>query len=217
MNRLAERLDPRLDEIPHFHELTEAETVALEVLDAELKDLENNMTLSNTTETQINRREAEFGVISDLSKTIEQRRAVLIAKLRGQGTTTPAAVLNIAASFDFGEISIDESSTPYTVRIVFEEFRGIPPNMADFIAALEEIKPAHLVFEYVYKYNTWGDYKGFHKTIGEWEEMGMTWGWIKTYQPEDGTTESYNQLQQLAAQVAGTIRKAVNRVNGLHI
>lgn len=217
MNRLAERLDPRLDEIPTFHELTEAESFEFDHIREIIDEAELNMTLSHTTESKIEDREYEFGVISDPSKPIEQRRAVLIAKLRGQGTTTPAAVLNIAASFDFGEISIDESSTPYTVRIVFEEFRGVPPNMADFIAALEKIKPAHLVFEYVYKYNTWGDYKSFHKTIGEWEEMGMTWGWIKTYQPEDGTTESYNQLQQLAAQVAGTIRKAVNRVNGLHI
>lgn len=217
MNRLAERLDPRLDEIPTFHELTEAETFEFDHVREIIDEAEQNMTLSHTTESKIEDREYEFGVVSDPSKPIEQRRAVLIAKLRGQGTTTPAAVLNIAASFDFGEISIDESSAPYTVRIVFEEFRGIPPNMADFIAALEEIKPAHLVFEYVYKYNTWGDYKSFHKTIGEWEEMGMTWGWIKTYQPEEGTTESYNQLQQLAAQVAGTIRKAVNRVNGLHI
>lgn len=217
MNRLAERLDPRLDEIPTFHELTEAETFEFDHVREIIDEAEQNMTLSHTTESKIEDREYEFGVVSDPAKPIEQRRAVLIAKLRGQGTTTPAAVLNIAASFDFGEISIDESSAPYTVRIVFEEFRGIPPNMADFIAALEEIKPAHLVFEYVYKYNTWGDYKSFHKTIGEWEEMGMTWGWIKTYQPEDGTTESYNQLQQLAAQVAGTIRKAVNRVNGLHI
>lgn len=217
MNRLAERLDPRLDEIPTFHELTEAENFEIDHIREIIDEAEQNMTLSHTTESKIEDREYEFGVISDPSKPIEQRRAVLVAKLRGQGTTTPAAVLNIAASFDFGEISIDESSAPYTVRIVFEEFRGIPPNMADFIAALEEIKPAHLVFEYVYKYNTWGDYKSFHKTIGEWEEMGMTWGWIKTYQPEEGTTESYNQLQQLAAQVAGTIRKAVNRVNGLHI
>lgn len=217
MNRLAKRLDPRLDEIPTFHELTEAENFEIDHIREIIDEAELNMTLSHTTESKIEDREYEFGVVSDPSKTIEQRRAVLIAKLRGQGTTTPSAVLNIAASFDFGEISIDESSTPYTVRIVFEEFRGVPPNMADFIAALEEIKPAHLVFEYVYKYNTWGDYKSFHKTIGEWEEMGMTWGWIKTYQPEDGTTESYNQLQQLAAQVAGTIRKAVNRVNGLHI
>lgn len=217
MNRLAERLDPRLDEIPTFHELTEAESFEFDHIREIIDEAELNMTLSHTTESKIEDREYEFGVISDPSKPIEQRRAVLVAKLRGQGTTTPAAVLNIAASFDFGEISIDESSAPYTVRIVFEEFRGVPPNMADFIAALEEIKPAHLVFEYVYKYNTWGDYKSFHKTIGEWEEMGMTWGWIKTYQPEDGTTESYNQLQQLAAQVAGTIRKAVNRVNGLHI
>lgn len=215
MNRLAKRLDPRLDDIALFHELTEAESLEIEHLYGELADLEANMTLTNTTMTAIDRREAEFGVASDPKKPLEQRRAVLVAKLQGQGVTTSSVIMNIAATFDFGEISIDEASKPYTVRIVFEEFRGVPPNIADFIAAIEEIKPAHIAFEYVYKYNTWGDYKSFHKTIGEWKAMGMTWGGIKVYQPEEGA-ETQNKLQALAAEVAATIRKAVNRVNGLH-
>lgn len=206
MNRLAERLDPRLDEIPHFHELTEAETVALEVLDAELKDLENNMTLSNTTETQINRREAEFGVISDPSKPIEQRRAVLVAKLRGQGTTTPEFIRSVAASYQYGEVSVDETSAPYTVQIIFESVIGIPPNMDDFVKTIEEVKPAHLVFEYVYKYNTWDMIEAFEKTWDEWEALDITFDGLMTYHENDTSAATIVQS------VANTIRKAVNRI-----
>ena len=101
VNRIAARLDPRLDKITHFHELTEAESVALDKLDDEVKELEANMTLTNTTLSQIARREAEFGVASDNTKPIVQRRAVLIAKLRGQGTTTPAFIRKVAASFEY--------------------------------------------------------------------------------------------------------------------
>ena len=215
MNRLAERLDPRLDEIPTFHELTEAENFEIDHIREIIDEAELNMTLSHTTESKIEDREYEFGVISDPSKTIEQRRAVLIAKLRGQGTTTPAAVLNIAASFDFGEISIDESSTPYTVRIVFEEFRGVPPNMADFIAALEEIKPAHLVFEYVYKYNTWDDLEAYHKTWDEWEAINITFDGLLTYSEDD---EEDATLTRILSDVQRTLRKAVAKLgsNKLH-
>ncbi|MED9781146.1 MAG: putative phage tail protein [Peptococcaceae bacterium] len=203
VNRIAERLDPRLDKITHFHELTEAESVALDKLDDEVKELEANMTLTNTTLSQIARREAEFGVASDNTKPIVQRRAVLIAKLRGQGTTTPALIRNVAASFEYGEVSVDESSAPYTVRIIFESVIGIPPNMEDFIRTIEEVKPAHLVFEYVYRYNTWDMIEAFEKTWDEWEALDITFEGLMTYHEDDTETTS------IAKSVANTLRKAV--------
>lgn len=203
VNRIAARLDPRLDKITHFHELTEAESVALDKLDDEVKELEANMTLTNTTLSQIARREAEFGVASDNTKPIVQRRAVLIAKLRGQGTTTPAFISNVAASFEYGEVSVDESSAPYTVRIIFESVIGIPPNMEDFIRTIEEVKPAHLVFEYVYRYNTWDMIEAFEKTWDEWEALDITFEGLMTYHEDDTETTS------IAKSVANTLRKAV--------
>lgn len=203
VNRIAERLDPRLDKITHFHELTEAESVALDKLDDEVKELEANMTLTNTTLSQIARREAEFGVASDNTKPIVQRRAVLIAKLRGQGTTTPAFIRNVAASFEYGEVSVDESSAPYTVRIIFESVIGIPPNMEDFIRTIEEVKPAHLVFEYVYRYNTWDMIEAFEKTWDEWEALDITFEGLMTYHEDD------TEATRIATSVANTLRKAV--------
>ncbi len=206
MNRIAKRLDPRLDEIACFHELTEAESKGLDDMDDALADMESNMSLSGTTETNIARREAWFGVTPDEAKPLEQRRAVLIAKLRGQGTTTPEFIRNVAASFQYGEVSVDETSAPYTVRIVFESVMGVPPNMSDFIAALEEVKPAHIVFNYTYKYNTWDDFEAFHHTWDEWEAIHVTWDELMTYSEDDAGTQS------LAVSVAKTIRKAVRTI-----
>lgn len=206
MNRIAKRLDPRLDEITHFHELTEAESKGLDDMDEALADMESNMSLAGTTETNIARREAWFGVTPDEAKPLEQRRAVLIAKLRGQGTTTPEFIRSVAASFEYGEVSVDETSAPYTVRIVFESVMGVPPNMADFIRALEEVKPAHIVFDYQYKYNTWDDFEAFHHTWDEWEAIRVTWDELMTYSEDDAGTQS------LAASVAKTIRKAVRTI-----
>lgn len=206
MNRIAKRLDPRLDEITHFHELTEAESKGLDDMDEALADMESNMSLSGTTETNIARREAWFGVTPDEAKPLEQRRAVLIAKLRGQGTTTPEFIRSVAASFEYGEVSVDETSAPYTVRIVFESVMGVPPNMADFIRALEEVKPAHIVFDYQYKYNTWDDFEAFHHTFDEWAAIHVTWDELMTYSEDDTGAEN------IVASVAKTIRKAVQRI-----
>ena len=206
MNRIAKRLDPRLDEITHFHELTEAESKGLDDMDEALADMESNMSLSGTTETNIARREAWFGVTPDEAKPLEQRRAVLIAKLRGQGTTTPEFIRSVAASFEYGEVSVDETSAPYTVSIVFESVMGVPPNMADFIRALEEVKPAHIVFDYQYKYNTWDDFEAFHHTFDEWAAIHVTWDELMTYSEDDTGAEN------IVASVAKTIRKAVQRI-----
>ena len=206
MNRIANRLDPRLDEISLFHETTEAESKELDVASGEVDDYESNMTLSGTTATCIDRREQEFGVASDPSKPLADRRAVLVAKLRGQGTTTPEFIRNVAASFQYGEVSVDETSAPYVVNIIFESVLGVPPNMNDFIRALEEVKPAHIVFNYTYKYNTWDDFEAFHHTWDEWEAIHVTWDELMTYSEDDAGTQS------LAASVARTIRKAVRTI-----
>lgn len=204
MNRIAKRLDPRLDEITLFHELTNAESLEFDHLNNELAEVESNMTLSGTTLRCIDRREAEFGVASDSKKPIEQRRAVLIAKLRGQGTTTPEFIKNVALSFQYGEVDVVEDEAPYTVRIVFESVLGVPPNMQDFINALEEVKPAHLVFEYVYKYNTWDMLEAFHKTWDEWADVNITFDELMTYR-EDDTQDTFVTLAET------TIRKAVQK------
>lgn len=204
MNRISKRLDPRLDEISLFHDLTEAESKEFDYLNKEYDEIESNMTLSGTTLRCIDRREAEFGVASDSTKPIEQRRAVLIAKLRGQGTTTPEFIKNVALSFQYGEVDVVEDEAPYTVRIVFESVLGVPPNMQDFINALEEVKPAHIVFEYVYKYNTWDMLEAFNKTWDEWADTGVTFDELMTYR-EETTQETFVTL------AATTIRKAVQK------
>ena len=201
MNRLTRRLDPRLDKIDAFRELTDAESVEFEHHDAALKDLESNMTLSGTTASMIDRREAEFGIVSNASKPIEQRRAALVAKFRGQGTTTKAFIKNVALSFEYGDIDIIDDEEPYTVHIIFESVMGVPPNMDDFIETLEAVKPAHIAFVYTYKYNTWDDFEAFHHTFDEWEAIHVTWDELMTYKEDDSVSALQN-----------TIRKAVSKL-----
>ena len=201
MNRLTRRLDPRLDKIDAFRELTDAESVEFEHHDAALKDLESNMTLSGTTESMIDRREAVYGIVSNPSKPIDQRVAVLVAKFRGQGTTTTAFVKNVARSFSYGEIDVIENVRPYVTQIIFSDVLGVPPNMDDFIETLEAVKPAHIEFVYTYKYNTWDDFEAFHHTFDEWEALHLTWDELMTYKEDDSVSALQN-----------TIRKAVSKL-----
>lgn len=186
MNKLTRRLSPLLGKIKLFNELTEAECREFDVADGRLAEVESNMTLSGTTQSQIARREEWYGIVPDESKLLSDRVAVLVSRHRGQGTTTPDFVRNVARSFQYGEIDIDETSEPLTVIISFLNVMGLPPNMTDFKAALSLVAPAHITLEYVYKYLTWDDFESYNKTWDEWEALNLTWDELQVYDGKKG-------------------------------
>lgn len=93
----------------------------------------------------------------------------ITAKLLGQGTVTPALLRHVAASFTNGDVEIIERPEEYRFEVKFVSMAGIPPNMNDLKAAIEAIKPAHLVCGYLILYRTWGDV------------AAMTWGETALY------------------------------------
>ncbi|MDU7245376.1 MAG: putative phage tail protein [Clostridia bacterium] len=182
MNRIAKRLNPLLDEMDIFHELTEAETIELERVDVTLLLAESNMSLLGTTAGTIDRREAEFGLTGDPSKPLSDRVAVLVAQLRGQGTTTPAFIKALARSFQYGEIDVvEDPDMPYIVNIVFQSIYGIPPSLSDFKQALDRVKPAHVIFQYEYRFMTWDEFDGYNKTWDRWDALNLTWDALQEY------------------------------------
>lgn len=113
--------------------------------------------------------EKVYGVASDTTKSLAVRRSAVRAKMRGMGTTTVELVQNVSESFVNGEVAVEEHNDEYRFDIVMLSVIGIPPNMEDLKRAMEEIKPAHLAYEIIIKYNTWGMVK----------DSKMTWGTAK--------------------------------------
>lgn len=97
--------------------------------------------------------ETALGIETDASKSYAYRRERIMSKLRGAGTTTAAMIQNVAESFSNGEVNIVEYNSEYRFEIKFTGTIGMPANMEDLTAAIEEIKPAHLDYSYVYVYN----------------------------------------------------------------
>lgn len=104
--------------------------------------------------------EQELGIISNSSDPPEYRRSRIKGKLRGVGTATVDTVKNIAESYANGEVEIIERPSEYCFDVKFVGNIGVPPNMDDFTAALEDIKPAHLCYQYIYVYIT-------HREVGQ--------------------------------------------------
>lgn len=113
--------------------------------------------------------EKDYGIQTDTEKSDAFRRERIRAKMRGSGTTTKQQLINVASAFAGGEAEIIEHPVESGFTVKFVGMKGVPSNMADLSAAIEEIKPAHLSYDYAYTYNWWDNLKTY------------TWGSLKTH------------------------------------
>lgn len=119
--------------------------------------------------------ERALGITKKAADTTAYRRTRVMSKLRGAGTTTVAMIQTVAESFSNGEVEVIEDSANYRFDIKFVGTVGIPPNMDDLTAAVEEIKPAHLDYDYIIIYRTW-DMIGTYT----WDELAAyTWDQVR--------------------------------------
>ena len=99
--------------------------------------------------------EEEFGIPTNLNFSYEERREVLKVKKRGQETCTKALIKSIAEAFSGGECNVIENTAPYTFTIQFIGVKGIPKNMQGLKDAVDNIKPAHMLYDFKYTYTSW--------------------------------------------------------------
>lgn len=125
--------------------------------------------------------EKALGLTTDASKPLDFRRSRIESKLRSQGVTTKIMIQNVAESFSNGIVEIIEHPERYSFDIKFVSTLGVPSNMDDLIAAIEEIKPAHLAYSFIYTFITWNQVEIYNHTWDEWDEKDLTWDEFETY------------------------------------
>ncbi|WP_442601736.1 putative phage tail protein [Paenibacillus sp. KN14-4R] len=179
---LLEYLPPFYDPIYDFRALVQAEGIEFDDLAIRSESLLDQTSVGFAT-WSLERWEKEFGVRTEAGKPIDQRRSVVISKLRGSGTVTVALIKNVAESYANGEVYVTEQFNDYVVKITFVSQLGIPPNIEDITKALREIIPAHLQIEYSFKYVTYGMLEDSGKTFGQIEVKGLTFGQLETTLP----------------------------------
>lgn len=123
----------------------------------------------STADFSLERWEKELGLEVNNNYDIEYRRNRIISKMRGSGTVTVRLIKSVAESFANAESEIIEHFSEYRFTVKFVGTIGIPPNMDDLRAALEDCKPAHLNFDFEYTYNTHADLARFtHAELARW-------------------------------------------------
>jgi hypothetical protein len=173
---LARYAPPFLAEIRELKAIYETEGYAAGLLEHELSDLLDQCFLSTATRG-LTRWEEVYGLATNMALSYEQRREMLMAKLRGQGTTTVRMIKETAEAFSGGEIEVIEDPSGYHFTVRFIGIKGIPKNMNAFINMLEDIKPAHLSYSFEYRYTTWNELMNGRT----WNNIkGFTWSGVRT-------------------------------------
>ena len=132
------------------------------------------------TDENIQNHEQDVGLTPDPSADIETRRGRVMSRLRGTGTVTKTMMKNVAASFVNGDIEIIEYPSQYCFAVKFTSRTGIPYNIADIQAMVEEIKPAHLAVEYIFTYRLWED---VIDTLQNWTTVkNYTWDEVLVFE-----------------------------------
>ena len=89
-------------------------------------------------------------------RTMEEtrRRARVLAKVKGTGSTTVERLMGIAAAFSTSAVEIVERFDQYRFEIWYTETIGPIQSPEDLAAIVNELKPAHLAWEVKYREET---------------------------------------------------------------
>ncbi|APB77374.1 DUF2313 domain-containing protein [Paenibacillus polymyxa] len=149
--KLMSYLPDYYQEIEEFVQIMDTEDIELDKVNAAIVDTFKQFHPETAT-WGIAYWERDLKITPLPSKPIEQRRSVVISKMRGSGKVSASMIKNVADSYDRGKVDVIVYPAEYRFDIKFIGTLGVPPNLQDLKDAIEEIKPAHLEVRYQFRY-----------------------------------------------------------------
>jgi len=92
--------------------------------------------------------EREYGIETDNSKTLAQRRALLMSRLQNPSAFTPRKVKDFAEALTGVSARVDEHAEPYTFRLYLPIETAFDQMIVDY---MNRLKQAHMTFELRYE------------------------------------------------------------------
>lgn len=173
-----------IKKLPSYYRKSKVMQELMHSLDMEMQRLKEQVSLTENqffvllADKELTEHEKDVGITPEPYADLDTRRGRILSKLRGTGTVTKTMMKNVAASFVNGDIEITEYPSEYLFTVTFTSKKGVPYNLADIQAMVEEIKPAHLAVDYIFTYRLWEDIKG----LEDWEETKpYTWEGLLTF------------------------------------
>lgn len=163
---------------PETADLQSAMGMAVDAAERARDELMQQLDMSTAT-WGLSTWERAYGITPDTSMSTERRRSKLMSKMRGQGTTSVAMIKNVAESFVNGIVEVVDIPDEYRFEVKFVNTIGRPPNLDDVAAAIEEIKPAHLLYTFIFLFRT-------YRLLREYKNSKLSKYTIRNIREEDG-------------------------------
>lgn len=160
-----------------YQEIFTGEENQLTLLDADIADIEKQLNIDTAT-WALAVYEEELGIKTELNKPLEERRSVIKSKWRGTGKVDAKLIQIVAEAYSNGEVAVSFNGK---MIVKFIGTRGVPPNIQDLERAIDDIRPAHLPFQFKYTYLAWKELDAYNRTWDQWDALNLTWNQLETY------------------------------------
>lgn len=140
-------LPKRVRTMEQMADLLQTEQTELTQMQRTIAVLEQQLNISTST-FLLSRHERLFEIPVNTTESLEARRAKMLAKLNTRGTTTEEAIREMVRIVTGCEGAVQEHFSQYAFTvIVYMLFENVFPNLSELIRQIDEVKPAHLVFD----------------------------------------------------------------------
>lgn len=144
-------------------------------LSGAIEDVLNQLFVSSAT-WGLDMWEEMLGLVIAQSKSYEERREIILSRLKTHNITTKQWIKDVALSFNNGDVEIIEDFSNNIVYINFVSELGVPKNSNALKEAIAKIMPAHLEEIFNFKFRTYGEVS--HLT---WNDVShLTWDELRS-------------------------------------
>ncbi len=118
-------------------------------------ELEKQLCISTAHGDGIIQWEEILGLLHEQDKEENLRKDNIRSKLRASGTATIKLIEDITKSYSKGTSEIIEFPDKFHFEIKFTDENGVPENISEISKRINEIKPAHITYAFVYTFVLW--------------------------------------------------------------
>lgn len=181
------RADRMVNSAPYYYQysnvyrtIQEAQGDEYDSLEVKNEDLRKQLFIVTAT-WGLKYWEQVLGISTILADSYDIRRSRVLSKWRGVGNFSVALIKSISEAFTDGEVGVTIDIPGQVVTITFIGTKGIPENLDDLKAQIENLVHAHLGTQYILTYLTWDELDTYNKTWDQWDALGLTWDEFEKY------------------------------------
>lgn len=137
-----------------------------------IKEIADNLFFVDKATWGLDFFEKELGIVTNHARSYEDRRASIKAKARGTGKLSLELIDAVCDAWKRADVLVWFEDG--TIKIKFIDTGGVPEQIDDLKAQIEDIKPAHLPVEWLYSYLLAGMFDEWNLTAAEFNQAALT-------------------------------------------